>query len=87
MSEILEITAADLRPGDVWLGEGMGTELLVKETKPTDFIPTTPWLAGRSSKPTMMRHFAVWGTFTTPDGSFEGRWTLQADQPLEVRRD
>ena len=81
-----DILAKDIKPGDVWLGDG--TELAVHDRDDARgfFIP---WGSAKTTKPVEMGAVRIFGKLTGPqyDKPFIGTWTLQEDQPLEVRRD
>lgn len=84
--EILKILAEDLRVGDVWLGETESTELHVETVRRGDPRPMIPWAAGRTADPIMLTPVIIEGRFVRGLVSVVGAWTLQEDQPLEVRR-
>lgn len=90
MSEILKILAAELEPDDVWLGETPDTELHVEKVTHSEPRPTIPWAQARTSSPVLMRPVIIEGRYhrKLPGGcvNTHGQWTLQPDQPLEVRR-
>lgn len=86
MTEVLNLTAAELQPGDVWLGED-GVELEVFQVTRQPEAAFVPWERGRNHPPVPMFPVVVTGRITRPDGpGYTGRWTLQPDMPLEVRR-
>lgn len=93
--ETIVIEARDLRPSDVWLGDK--TELTVNGVRLESNWKFVPWAAAKNAPAVEMQAVQITGTLrrynTWVDEhdkvlaeAYTGTWTLQADQPLEVRR-
>lgn len=79
------IFARDLQPYDVWLGEDTELEILTMHVVTGQtFIP---WKASRHAPPVPMDAIVITGEIIREgQPPYTGTWTLQEDQPLEVRR-
>lgn len=81
---VISILAEELQANDVWLGEH--ATLQVDEVTEMNGI-FIPWGQSKTTSPEPMIAIVVRGVLTDENGKrFIGQWTLQADQPLEVRR-
>lgn len=81
----LTLTAADLRPGDVWLGDD---EVTVERVEDGDTRETIPW-DGRVTDRVTVTFVRVVGRVTSgPGAGLAGTisWQLQPTLPVEVRR-
>lgn len=84
---ILKITAAELQQGDVWLGED-GVKLRVQQRPLPRRSQFIPWERGRNQPAVPMDAITVTGLLSRPGhDTYAGRWTLQADMPIEVERE
>jgi hypothetical protein len=82
----VEILAADLRVGDVWLGNR--TNITVREVRIEPGREFRPWHSARTDPTVEMDAVVLRGVLHSDlEPDWEGQWTLQADQPLLVRRD
>lgn len=78
------ITAAEFKPGMVWVGE---SPILITAVEEGETRPCMPWDAGREStaEPKMMTMVIIKGDQANDGfGIYQGTWKVQPDSPCEV---
>lgn len=82
---VQQITAEELRTGDIWLGDGGGR---LRVTAVSRYLEQfRPWVSSRTAIPVPMMAVTIFGTLeVTGREPFTGYWTLQPDMPIEVLR-
>lgn len=83
-----QITAGELHEGDRWLGETDDTYMIVGPVFTQQHTELrVPWNAGRVAEPIWLDVIRFEGTmFLNGVKQFQGFYSLQADQPIEVLR-
>lgn len=80
-TQILNIIAADLKPGDVWLGDSEVKINWLHEGPVTEYYP-----AGSDTSVTGPLVGFTGEIIKGKDRGHRGSWSVQPGQPMEVRR-